>query len=78
MELGIEVEDVITGFKGTVMGYVQYLSGCHQALVAPRVDKKGELRESHWFDEQRLKRIGKKRITLDNADGPGFDILPHK
>ena len=35
-EMGVQVEDVITGFKGTVTGYVKYITGCNQYLVSPR------------------------------------------
>ena len=31
--LGHQVEDIITGFKGTATGYVKYLSGCNQVLI---------------------------------------------
>jgi len=55
IELGHKVADLITGFRGTVTGLVQYISGCNQALVVPTVDEKTEQpRESHWFDLDRL------------------------
>jgi len=74
MELGITVQDKITGFKGIVTGYVKYITGCNQALVSPQVDATGALKESHWFDEQRLVIDDKlKPITLDNGKTPGCD-----
>lgn len=74
IELGVTVTDKITGFKGVVTGYVQYLTGCNQALVQPPVAKDGALRESFWLDEQRLTVDRKaKRVVLDNGVNPGFD-----
>lgn len=75
VELGVTVEDVITGFKGTVTGIVHYITGCDQALVAPRgLDGDGKIRDSQWFDVQRLVVDAKvARIVLDNSVTPGFD-----
>lgn len=75
VELGVTVEDVITGFKGTVTGIVHYITGCDQALVAPRgLDSDGKTRDSQWFDVQRLVVDAKvARIVLDNSATTGFD-----
>ena len=73
MKLGIKVTDKVTGFTGVVTGFVEYLSGCNQALVQPTVDKEGKLMESHWFDVQRLEQVGQNIVTLDNGPTPGAD-----
>ena len=75
VQLGVTVEDVITGFKGTVTGIVHYITGCDQALVAPRgLNSDGKIHDSQWFDVQRLVVDGKvARIVLDNSATPGFD-----
>jgi hypothetical protein len=62
-----------------VIGYVQYLTGCNQALVQPQgsdlvlgyVTKRPE---AEWFDVQRLEQVvGTAKITLDNGATPGCD-----
>lgn len=73
MELGITVKDKVTGFSGTVTGFVQYLSGCNQVLVVPKVGKDGSFKEAQWFDVQRIERVGKTKVALDNGKTPGFD-----
>lgn len=73
LELGIRGKDKITGFEGTVVAFAQYISGCSQVLLAPPVDEKGAHRESHWFDEQRVERVGDDQIKLDNGNTPGPD-----
>ena len=54
---GMVATDKISGFSGIVIGFAQYVTGCDQYLVAPKIedDKPGVLPESHWFDVNRLK-----------------------
>lgn len=72
--MGCEVKDKITGYRGIVTGRVSYISGCDQALVAGK-EKNGDIKTA-WFDVQRLERIGKKVIVLDNSKTPGADVPP--
>lgn len=67
IELGIEVKDKVTGFKGIVVGHCAYLTGCDQYLIQPKSDKPGVKPEPHWFDDNRLEVIGKKALDLGGA-----------
>lgn len=70
IQLGATVSDKLTTFTGTVIGTVQYITGCNQVLVQPRDHKE----ESRWLDEQRVSVDPRKPvIALDNGDHPGFD-----
>lgn len=71
--LGQSYKDKITGFFGVATGYVTYISGCNQALLAPRVSGDGTLRDPLWFDVQRLESVSADKIVLDNGDTPGCD-----
>jgi hypothetical protein len=73
IELGRKYKDAITGFEGVAVGHVTYISGCNQVLLAPTVDAEGKLRESQWFDEQRMVVQGLARVALDNSATPGHD-----
>ena len=74
IELGALYEDVITGFKGVAVAETRYLTGgCNQVSLTPKIDEKGALKESHWFDDNRLKKLNSEKIVLDNAKTPGFD-----
>lgn len=55
IEMEAKVKDRITGFAGIVTGRVEYLTGCRQYLIQPRM-KKNETRspEPTWLDEDRL------------------------
>lgn len=71
--LGTRVRDRITGFSGVITGFVQYISGCNQALVSAPVDKDGKIMDANWFDIQRLERTDESVIVLDNGQTPGCD-----
>lgn len=70
--LGQEVRDKVTGFKGIITGLVSYLTGCHQALVQPRVKETGDFVDSHWFDTDRIEVVGASPMTLE-IHNPGPD-----
>jgi|SRR3990167_7090389 len=80
IELGMTVEDKVTGFKGVVTGIVYYLSGCNQALVVPKATENGgRYNDPIWFDLQRLSvDMNTSRILLQNEKTPGFDKAPPK
>lgn len=74
IQLGAFAQDRISGFRGRVTGRAEYISGCTQILLVPRVSDDGASRESAWFDEQRLDvEEGQGVITLDNSETPGPD-----
>lgn len=67
--LGKLVKDRISGFSGIVTGRSEYLWGCVQYCVTPKVDKEGLRRDSEWFDEQRLELVGQEALSVP--------VLPH-
>lgn len=73
-KLGWTLRDKITGFEGIVTGRCEYISGCHQVLLVPKVDEKGGHREGHWFDESRCDRVGSDELTLTIGNNPGCDM----
>lgn len=59
-DLGQEAEDILTGFKGIIMGRTEYLTGCDRYGLMPRkVLSDGRLPIWEWFDESLLKLTGK-------------------
>lgn len=74
IELGTTYKDKITGFVGVATGFVKYISGCNQALIQPRISDDGAMRESQWFDQQRLEPVPNVPVVaLDNGETPGCD-----
>jgi hypothetical protein len=76
VDMGHRGRDLITGFEGVVTGHCQYISGCNQVLLSPKVDEKGGKVDAEWFDEQRVEEIEAEPILLDNGATPGFDKAP--
>lgn len=73
-KLGATYIDKITGFKGVCTGYVQYITGCNQLLLAPRIKADGGLDDGRWFDEQRCDVVKSVDVvTIDAGTAPGFD-----
>ena len=75
--LGKKGTDRVTGLTGTIIGYVEYLTGCNQYLIVPKC-KKGEENKKptgHWIDDNRIDVKGKK-IKLIETESNGPDISP--
>ena len=70
-KFGDEVEDKITGFVGVVTGASSYITGCDQILVQPRVDKEVKKVDAEWFDDGRLKKLRKKKLSAKSVKKDG-------
>ena len=60
-KLGKKVKDRITGFEGIAISCCEYVNGCIEYAVKPKVNKKGEMQEAEWVDDIQLEVIGDKR-----------------
>lgn len=63
IKLGDKVKDPISGFTGTAVGITKYLWGCTSIGVCTNVLKDGKPIEWQWFDENRLTKDIKSKIT---------------
>ena len=61
MEILLEdvVEDIHTGFKGTATSKMEFMNGCIQIEVVPRMGKDKKIPEGTFIDLQSLKVIKK-------------------
>jgi len=79
IKLGQEVQDVISGYKGRVTGLMEYITGCKQALITPRVDEKGEMRDPHYVDVDRLVIMGEAiSLPITAPAGPSAPTPPER
>ncbi len=62
VELGDEVKDSVSGFKGIAVSTHVYLHGCTRISVQPKVDKTGKHPETQAFDEPQLIILKKGKI----------------
>lgn len=56
--LGLEARDLITGFTGLITARVQFITGCNNYKISPKVGKDGEAKEGVMFDENQIEIIG--------------------
>ncbi len=78
LKFGNEVKDKITGFKGIIIGKVEYITGCDQYLIQPKCKKDGIKPEAVWFDVDRLQVVSKKAITYGSKKNGPCDLAPVK
>jgi len=71
IKLGSELEDTVTGFKGIAVSRTEYLTGCDRIELQPKIDEKGELKDSISFDVGTLKKIGKGVTVNKDEESPG-------
>jgi len=73
-ELGTKVKCRVTGFKGIIVGRNEWINGCKQYLVKPKIDKSGKLVDGEWMDEEQLELNGKGiKISVEPTGGPPKD-----
>lgn len=75
---GLVGRDVITGFKGVIIGYVQYMTGCSQFLLTPKVGEDNTLKDGQWYDTSRIEVVEEEaRLELPTdevTEVPGCDM----
>jgi len=74
IKLGTKVKDIITGFEGIVTSKVEYLNGCIQYGVKPKMKTKGDgkMPEANYIDEGQLEVIGKRVVVKPSSNkNPG-------
>jgi hypothetical protein len=82
IKLGSKVRDVVTGFEGIAVAKVEYLTGCTQYGIAPRIDKDGKPQDAIYVDEARLEIVDggvlahfqRSQMAQLHAVAPGGDM----
>ncbi len=76
IKLGVKGRDKLTGFEGVVYGRAEYLTGCDQYCLVPRVGEDGDIKDSRWFDEGRIEIIGsgilQEEVSAEKPGGPNL------
>ncbi|MCX6232722.1 MAG: hypothetical protein NTZ33_14385 [Bacteroidetes bacterium] len=71
--LGKHGKDVITGFEGTITSKHEYLTGCTQYGIVPKIKTDGTLGDTHYFDETRIEVTGEAIEIPGTKEKPGCD-----
>ena len=78
IDLGMTVKDRVSGFKGVATAKVEYLNGCTQFCVVPKLGKDGKKQGGVYFDVGQLEIVSRKRVVKRPAaaapvGGPSAD-----
>ena len=68
IKLGDKVKCKVTGLVGIAVAITEFLNGCVQISVAPRVGKDNKLSEEVGIDEQSLEVVKPKQKTKRRSD----------
>lgn len=68
---GDKAEDTVSGFVGIITAFAEYATGCNQILISPKAGKKGDYRDGHWFDVERVKILQKSHTTIRTSPSGG-------
>lgn len=71
IKLGQKVRDKVTGFEGVAISRVEYLNGCIQFCVKPRVDKDGKDQDGQYVDEAQLEVVKEPKAAVKKSDTGG-------
>jgi len=74
--MGKTATDKITGFSGTIISYSEYIIGCAQALLQPKVKSDGGFIDARWIDEDRLEISDAEPLTLKVTNPGPCGIAP--
>ncbi|WP_172332544.1 hypothetical protein [Mangrovicoccus sp. HB161399] len=71
--MGDKVKDTLTGFTGVVIAHAEHMTGCNQLYVLPQSEKENEIKDGHWFDIERIEKIGDRAVVVE-ARLTGADV----
>jgi len=76
INLGDEVKDSISGFRGIAVARHSYIQGCARISIQQPVKKDGSLPEAQTFDEVQLEVVKAakkpKKIVRTDTGGPAL------
>jgi len=57
IEFGKRYRDIVSGFEGICTGYVEWIYGCNQFILAPRAENASKKESSSLFFEKQLEYL---------------------
>lgn len=80
INLGDEVRDPITGFKGICVCRTEWISGCARVGVQAPMGKDGKVPDAMHFDEPMLEVVKAAKVKSATTDrgGPRPDPAQHQ
>ena len=78
IKLGQKVQDKVTGFTGVATARIEYINGCVQYCVKPKVGADGKMVEGEYLDQQQLEVLSDEvKIKSSETGGLQLDCPKH-
>jgi hypothetical protein len=72
--LGQRLRDRVSGFEGIATGRLQYLNGCVQYLLRPKIGADGKTIDGEWFDDQQIEFVDEGiTVAPKRTGGPSIN-----
>ncbi len=73
--LGAQARDTVTDFQGMIIARNEWMSGCVQYCLKPKVDKDGKIPSGEWIDEDQVElvRATERKTPAKLTGGPQKD-----
>jgi len=78
IQLGDEVKDTVSGFRGIAVARYEFLHGCTRFCVQPPVNKEKKLADTAVFDEPQLEVVKAAKVKTGSRDTGGPMPYPPK
>lgn len=75
--LGNKVKDTVTGFEGIATSRIEFLNGCIQYCIKPKMGKDGKMPEGEYIDEEQLMDLGKDVKVVAKDTGGVMPDMPN-
>ena len=75
IEFGKRYRDIVSGFEGICIGYVEWIYGCNQFILAPRAENASKKESSSLFFEKQLEYLDDgivDKVEIPEIDKPRF------
>lgn len=75
--LGTKLRDKVTDLEGIAIGRIEYLNGCVQYSIKPKIGKDGKVNDGEWVDSQQIEIVKENAISIKPSNtGGATSIAP--
>ena len=75
INLGDKVKDKVSGLVGIATERREYLNGCIQYVIQPKIDKDGKMPDGWSIDSQQIESLEKKiKVKKSETGGPSIRV----
>lgn len=75
--LGTKLRDKVTDLEGIAIGRIEYLNGCVQYSIKPKIGKDGKVNDGEWVDSQQIEIVKENAIDIKPSNtGGATSIAP--